>query len=118
MKYLSMLIAVLLLSACGKQTIESLSVTMSLEVGTTVTNGDSFELEISAIDGDVIDFVEIEIPVLNIYEKIDDIDEKKWDFSKTFLIDENASAGTSEITVTVTDSNGIKNTAAADLTIQ
>ena len=119
MKYSKMLIlaVVLLLSACGKQTMQSLSIKTSIDTQQTTNQDNSVQLEISAVDGNVIESVEIDIEVLNIHDNYDEIGEKKWELTKTLTIDEHITSGTHEIIVTVTDQNGVENTAISHLTV-
>jgi hypothetical protein len=118
MKYLSLFILTLLFAACSKQTIQSLSITMSVEEDKTAIRGATFELEIDAVDDDVISQVDIQIPILNISEQFKNINQKEWEYRQSYLVDESTPTGTHEIEITITDANGLVNIKTLNLVVE
>jgi len=120
MKYikLSALAIALLFTACSQKTIHSISIKTSIEEENGQTNiGDSFSLDVTAIDEDGIESVSLEIPALNVSELYQDISGKKWSTQQDFKIGENAILGTSLITVVVTDKTGEEREQSSTLVI-
>lgn len=72
-----------------------------------VSNGEKLRVEIKVKDSEGIDFVLIDIPVLNVERKIEDYStDNKWKFEEHFEVDNIDVTGIYEVFITVRDNNG------------
>jgi len=118
MKFVVLAIA-LLFTACSPKTIHSISIKTSIDEESDQTSmGDSFSLEVTAIDEDGIESVSLEIPALNISELYQNISGNKWTKKQDFIIDEDATRGSSLITVIVKDKTGEEKEQSSTLVIE
>lgn len=121
MKYMKFvaLAVVLLFTACSSKTIHSIAIKTSIDEESGQTSiGDSFSLEVTAIDEDGIASVSLEIPALNVSELYQNILGKKWSIQQEFVINENATRGSSFITVIVKDNTGEEKEQSSILVIE
>jgi hypothetical protein len=86
--------------------------TMNLKVvnnNELVQVGEDLNLDIKVKDTDGIDFIIIEIPVLNISERIDDYSsDNKWKLSKSYTVTDVTQTGKYEILLYLTDRAGVE----------
>jgi hypothetical protein len=86
--------------------------TMNLKVvnnNELVQVGEDLNLDIKVKDTDGIDFIIIEIPVLNISERIDDYSsDNKWKLSKSYTVTDVMQTGKYEILLYLTDRAGVE----------
>jgi len=121
MKYMKFVVLAitLLFTACSPNIIHSISIKTSIDEENGQTSvGDSFSLEVTAIDEDGISAVLLEIPALNFLELYQDISGKKWSMQQDFIINENAMGGASLITVIVKDKAGDEKEQSTTLVIE
>ena len=109
----------LLFTACSSNITHSIAIKTSIDEESGQTSiGDSFSLEVTAIDEDGIESVSLEIPALNFSELYQNISGKKWSTQQDFIIDENATRGASLITVIVKDKTGEEKEQSTTLVIE
>lgn len=117
--YLSVLLILLIASACDKPSISSLSVKSSLEGSSqSLAPGDIFELQIEARDDDGIDFVKIESPALELDFLFENIGKKEWTWTEQIEIKTATPSGEVEIMVSMKDDAGEESFSSSFLTIQ
>lgn len=118
MKFAVLAIA-LFFTACSPNTLHSIAIETSVDGENGQTSiGDSFSLEVTAIDEDGIESVSLEIPALNFSELYQNISGKKWSIQKDFVINENSTRGSSLITVIVKDKTGEEKEQSTTLVIE
>lgn len=72
-----------------------------------VTNGEKLRVSIKAKDSEGIDYILIDIPVLNTSLRIEDFSDKnKWEFEEHFLVEGIDVTGEFEVFITLFDQSG------------
>ena len=116
--YLNFWLILLMVSACDKPSISSLSIKSSLENNPqSLAVGDSFELRVEARDDDGIDFVKIESPALELDFLYENIGKKEWKLTKEIEIKAGTASGELEIMVTMKDDTGEENVTSSFLRV-
>lgn len=107
LKYLCFaVIACFLFSCHAELSINSINIDV-LNPQNEVTVGEKLRLELKIKDSEGIDYVQIEIPVLDVDIKIEDYSEKnKWEFEEHFLVENIDVTGEYEVYITILDKEG------------
>ena len=72
-----------------------------------VSNGEKLKIKIKVKDSEGIDFILIDIPVINVERKIEDYStDNKWTFEEHFEVQNIDVTGIYEVFITVRDNNG------------
>ncbi len=84
-----------------------------------VSEGEKLRIEFKIRDSEGIDYVQIEIPVLNVDVKIEDYSNKnKWEFEEHFLVENIDVTGEYEVFITVLDKAGTEYMETKNFTIE
>lgn len=107
LKLAALALFICLFTACGENvSINSISVEV-LNKHKKVAVGEQLKVDISVRDDEGIDYLLIEIPVLAISQKIEDLSaNNKWKLEKHFLVENTDKKGVFEIFFTVMDKGG------------
>jgi len=107
LKLLCLAVLATFLFSCNTElSINSIKIDV-LNLHNEVSEGEKLRLELKIRDSDGIDYVQIEIPVLNVDVKIEDYSEKnKWKFEEHFLVEDTDVTGEYEVFITVIDKGG------------
>lgn len=103
---LTTLIALFLFSCDTQLSINTVKIDV-LNKDDEVSEGEKLRLSFKIKDSEGIDYVLIEIPVLNEELKIEDYSDKnKWEFEEHFLVDNIDVTGEFEVFITILDKSG------------
>lgn len=108
LKYLILAVFASFLFACDTElSLNTINIDV-LNAHNEVSIGEKLRLEIKVKDSDGIEHVQIEIPVLNINEIVEDYsDSNKWKFEEHFLVENIDVTGEFEVFITVLDKVGV-----------
>ncbi len=107
LKFLCLAIAASFLFSCDTElSINTINIDV-LNTHNEVSEGEKLRLELKIKDSEGIDYVQIEIPVLNVDVTVEDYSDKnKWEFEEHFLVENIDVTGEFEVFITVLDKAG------------
>ncbi len=115
---LAAIFATFLFSCDTELSINSVNVDI-LNKDNEVSEGEKLRVEFKVRDSEGIDYVLIEIPVLNAESKIEDYSDKnKWEFEEHFLVENVDVTGEYEVFITVLDKSGNQYLETKEFTIK
>lgn len=115
---LAAIFATFLFSCNTELSINSVNVDV-LNKDNEVSEGEKLRVEFKIRDSEGIDYVLIEIPVLNAELKVEDYSDKnKWEFEEHFLVENVDVTGEYEVFITVLDKSGNQYLETKEFTIK
>lgn len=119
LKFLCLAVIATFMFSCNTElSISTINIDV-LNLHNEVSEGEKLRLEFKIRDSEGIDYVQIEIPVLNVDVKIEDYSDKnKWEFEEHFLVENIDVTGEYEVFITVLDKAGQEYMETKEFTIE
>lgn len=107
LKFVAFALFIALFTACGDNvSLNRISVEV-LNKNKEVTIGEQLKVDLKVRDDEGIDYLLIEIPVLDVSQKMEEFSDKnKWEIEKHFLVENTEKTGVFEIYFTLMDKGG------------